>query len=104
MLSMVFKAEQGAPKAEQRAGKSKVLGKTELAERDGAYVRMRIRMGIRENATVTALWLACLIIRSERKIKKHLAIHHREGAIRRVGGRKLGYWEDLGPSSVFEFP
>ena len=54
MLTIV-KAEQGAPKAVQRAGKSKELGKTELAKRDGAYVRMRIRMGIRENATVTAL-------------------------------------------------
>ncbi|MBR4613619.1 MAG: hypothetical protein IKO40_12995 [Kiritimatiellae bacterium] len=81
-----------------------MLGKTELAERDGANVRMRIRTGIRENATVTALWLASLIIRSERKIKKHLAIHHREGAIRRVGGRKFGYWEDLGPSPMSEVP
>lgn len=54
MLTIV-KAEQGAPKAVQRAGKSKVLGKTELAKWGGAYVRMRIRMGIRENATVTAL-------------------------------------------------
>jgi DeoR/GlpR family transcriptional regulator of sugar metabolism len=58
---------------------------------------MRIRTEIRENARVTVMQLASLINRNERKIKKHLAILQQEGTIRRVGGRKFGHWEDLGP-------
>ncbi len=91
------KAEQRAPKAEQGSGKDIIPGKTELSKREGAYIRMRIRTEIRENARVTVMQLASLINRNERKIKKHLAILQQEGTIRRVGGRKFGHWEDLGP-------
>ncbi len=53
----------------------------------------KILAAIRDKAEITIPELADLVGVTQRSVERHLRKLQREGIVKRVGGRKLGYWE-----------
>jgi ATP-dependent DNA helicase RecG len=56
----------------------------------------KILAAIRDKAEITIPELADIVGVTQRSVERHLQKLKREGLLKRVGGRKLGYWEVIG--------
>ena len=56
----------------------------------------KILAAIRDKVEITIPELADIVGVTQRSVERHLQKLQREGLLKRVGGRKLGYWEVIG--------